>query len=236
LLKGSIMNTKSFLAIAAFATLAAGAARADDITVDTTPFQSQRTRAEVQAELAQYKQAGVNPWSMTYDPLKSFHSTTTREEVRNAYIADRSQVAALNGEDAGSVYLTKLAANHQRDERTNLRVCRPQPDECAVLAAPVARCRLGSTRAPTARVPVISIRTPRRLARPLVIGTAERQHARGLRRFTDGEHLVRPDLCQAAINVQSSICRCSLSPSCRSDHADHRQRPVNSVVLDTRAA
>jgi len=114
------MNTKSFLAIAAFATLATGAARADDITVDTTPFQSQRTRAEVKAELAQYQQAGVNPWAQDYDQLKGFHSTLTRDEVRAAYIADRNQVAALTGEDAGSAYLTKLAADRQRNESTHL--------------------------------------------------------------------------------------------------------------------
>jgi len=114
------MNTKSLLAFAAFATLAAGAVRADDITVDSTPIAGQRTRAEVQAELVQFKQSGVDPWSMSYDQLKGFRSTLTRDEVRAAYIADRDQVAALSGEDAGSVYLSKLATEGRRNDRTNL--------------------------------------------------------------------------------------------------------------------
>ncbi|MEO8653272.1 MAG: hypothetical protein ABI409_04045 [Ramlibacter sp.] len=36
--------------------------------------------------------------------------TRQRAEVRNEYIAQREQVAALTGEDSGSVYLTRLAA------------------------------------------------------------------------------------------------------------------------------
>ncbi len=44
------MNSKAILAIAAFAAIASTAARADDITVDNTQFQSSRTRAEVMAE------------------------------------------------------------------------------------------------------------------------------------------------------------------------------------------
>jgi len=114
------MNAKSFLAIAAFATLATGAARADDITLDSTPFSGQRTRAEVQAELAQFKQAGLDPWAQNYNQLQGFRSTLSRDEVRAAYVADRDQVAALTGEDAGSAYLSKVAARAMRNERTNV--------------------------------------------------------------------------------------------------------------------
>jgi hypothetical protein len=46
------MNTKAILAIATFAAIASGAARADDITIDNTPFHGTRTRAEVKAEAA----------------------------------------------------------------------------------------------------------------------------------------------------------------------------------------
>jgi hypothetical protein len=115
------MNAKTVYAIAAFAALASAAARADDITIDTTPFHSERTRAEVQAELQQYRQAGVNPWSTSYDPLKGFQSTLTRDQVRAEFFADRKAVAAMTGEDSGSAYLTQLAAaNARSSDRTHL--------------------------------------------------------------------------------------------------------------------
>jgi hypothetical protein len=112
------MNSRALFAVAAFAALASVAARADDITVDNTPFQSTRTRAEVQAELAQYKQAGVNPWSTSYNQLTGFHSTRTRAEVQAEYRAERDQVAAMNGEDSGSAYLAHLAAAHNNVSTT----------------------------------------------------------------------------------------------------------------------
>jgi hypothetical protein len=71
------MNRKTTLAIV-LAALAVGNAFADDITVDRNAFVSSRTRAEVQAELAQYQQSGVNPWSIAYNPLRNFRSTKTR--------------------------------------------------------------------------------------------------------------------------------------------------------------
>src|SRR6478609_4284848 len=109
-LKGSIMNSKTILAIAAFAAIASTGARADDITVDNTAFQSAKTRAQVQAELVQYKQAGVNPWSTSYNPLKGFQSAKTRAQVQAEYIADRDEVTAMVAEDSGSAYLSQVAA------------------------------------------------------------------------------------------------------------------------------
>ncbi|HSI54084.1 MAG: DUF4148 domain-containing protein [Ramlibacter sp.] len=104
------MNSKAILAIAAFAAIASTGARADDITVDNTQFQSSRTRAEVQAELSQYKKAGVNPWSTSYNPLKSFQSAKTRAQVQAEYVADRDEVAAMVAEDSGSAYLSHVAS------------------------------------------------------------------------------------------------------------------------------
>ena len=98
-------NIASILAITAAAF--AGNALADDITIDTTPFAATKSRVEVQAELAQYKQAGVNPWSTQYNPLKQFKSATTRAQVVAEYVASRDKVAALNGEDSGSSYLAQ---------------------------------------------------------------------------------------------------------------------------------
>lgn len=57
------MARKPLSAIAALATFiafatAGGAAHADDITMDTTPFMSQKSRAEVQAEVLKARAAG----------------------------------------------------------------------------------------------------------------------------------------------------------------------------------
>lgn len=91
----------AFLAVAA----AAGNAFADDITVETDSFTSTRSRAEVQAELAQYKKSGVNPWSTSYNQLRGFQSTKSRAEVVGDYLVARNQVAATTGEDSGSAVL-----------------------------------------------------------------------------------------------------------------------------------
>ncbi|MEO5670723.1 MAG: DUF4148 domain-containing protein [Ramlibacter sp.] len=107
------MNTKAIFVIAAFAALAGTAARADDITIDTTPFQATLTRAEVQANLAQYKQVGVNPWSISYNQLAGFQSARSRADVQAEYIADRDQVAAMTAEDSGSAFLAQAPVrNH----------------------------------------------------------------------------------------------------------------------------
>lgn len=102
------MNRK--LAFAAItAAFVSGNVLADDITMDPNPFVSQRTRAEVQADLAQFKQSGVNPWSTTYDPLKNFRSARSRAEVIADYVQARDSVAAMNSEDSGSTYLSHRA-------------------------------------------------------------------------------------------------------------------------------
>jgi uncharacterized protein DUF4148 len=110
------MKRTVFFATVVLAT-AATSAFADDITIDPTPFVSSRTRAEVQAELAQYKQAGVNPWSTSYNPLKYFRSAKSRAEVEQEYIASRDEVRALTGEDSGSEY---LAQHRVRDAGSQL--------------------------------------------------------------------------------------------------------------------
>lgn len=61
--------------------------------------------AQVQSELAQYKKAGVNPWSTSYNPLQSFHGQKTRAQVEGEFVANRQAVQALTGEDSGSAYL-----------------------------------------------------------------------------------------------------------------------------------
>jgi hypothetical protein len=125
------MNRKALIALAAFAALAGTtAARADDITIDNTSFQSVRTRADVQAELAAHKKNGVNTYSISYNQLSKFKSDRTRDEVRAEYLADRAEVAALTSEDSGSAYLAQyapvnrsntLAANSQANSQLSQR-------------------------------------------------------------------------------------------------------------------
>jgi hypothetical protein len=80
---------------------------ADDITIDPHPFVSTRSQAEVQAELAQYKQSGINPWSISYNPLRTFRSTQTRAEVAQQFLAARDEVRAMGAEDSGSAWLAQ---------------------------------------------------------------------------------------------------------------------------------
>jgi hypothetical protein len=105
------MNRNVFLGVLVLASAAttssafADTGLAGDISVETRPFVSTRTRAEVEAELAQYQRAGVNPWATAYNPLKSFRSEKTRAQVEQEYVASRAEVRAMTGEDSGSSYL-----------------------------------------------------------------------------------------------------------------------------------
>lgn len=99
------MNRKSALIVLALAA-AAGSAFADDITIDTTPFVSTLSRDEVMAQFVQYKQAGINPHSISYNPLKYFRSVKSREQVQQEFQSSRQLVQAMNGEDSGSSWLS----------------------------------------------------------------------------------------------------------------------------------
>ena len=96
------MNRKA-TALLAIATVAAGAAFAETPTVDA-PFHSTLSTVQVQADLDAFKKAGVNPWAASYNHLRGFKSTATREQVVADFIASRDEVAALNSEDGGSSY------------------------------------------------------------------------------------------------------------------------------------
>jgi opacity protein-like surface antigen len=82
-------------------------------------FNGTLSRAEVQSQLSAYKQAGVNPWSTSYNQLGQFNSGRSRADVRAEFLASRDQVAAMGSEDSGSAYLTQLAARRV-DAGTNL--------------------------------------------------------------------------------------------------------------------
>ena len=103
------MNSKLALSSLVLAAAFAGNAFAEspNAGVVNDNFVSTKARAEVLAELAAYKQSGVNPWSTQYNPLKSFKSTASRAEVTADYLASRDEVHALNAEDSGSAYLAQ---------------------------------------------------------------------------------------------------------------------------------
>ncbi|NNU45118.1 DUF4148 domain-containing protein [Ramlibacter montanisoli] len=102
------MNRKS-LAAALVLIASAGSVLADDITIDNTPFTSAKSRAEVQAELQQFRSAGVNPWAQDFNPLQSFTGSKTRAQVTAEYIQSREAVAATTGEDSGAAWLAQRA-------------------------------------------------------------------------------------------------------------------------------
>ncbi|MBC5785249.1 DUF4148 domain-containing protein [Ramlibacter sp. USB13] len=110
-----------YLATVAAALLAAaGTAFADDITMDPHPFQSTATRAQVMEEFHQFRRSGVNPWADDYDQIAHGSGAMTRAEATAAFLAERSTVAALSGEDSGSSYLARVAAAHSRVQATEL--------------------------------------------------------------------------------------------------------------------
>ncbi|MHB1122521.1 MAG: hypothetical protein ACYC0T_07330 [Ramlibacter sp.] len=78
---------------------AATTAFADDITIDTTPFVSTRTRAEVQAQL---QQRGPNVWSTQYNPLAQFSAQRSRAEAVAEYLASRRWPCAFPSASSSS--------------------------------------------------------------------------------------------------------------------------------------
>jgi len=105
-------DLESLLAIAAVGAVAAAAAAAmvlprtafaDDITIETRPFVSSRTRLEVRQELlgqARQVSADATEWAQQQGTV--LKGQVTAPEVRAAYLANRSEVSALTAEDSGS--------------------------------------------------------------------------------------------------------------------------------------
>ncbi len=103
----------SSTAVAAFATLMAGSAIAESplAGVDTTPFVSSRSRAEVQAEVMGHRDAltaAATEWNLQANVPKQLMSDRTRAQATAEYIGAREQVHALNSEDSGSAYFAQM--------------------------------------------------------------------------------------------------------------------------------
>ena len=101
------MHAKTTLSALVLAAGFAGQVAAETPTIVDETFTSTRTRAEVLAELADFRAARVNPWADDYDALAGFRSTASAQAVRADFLASRGQVRALHGEDSGSMYLAQ---------------------------------------------------------------------------------------------------------------------------------
>lgn len=97
------MNRKTFF-FAVIAGALSGQAVAQTPTGLLEDFVSTLSREAVQADLVAFKQAGVNPWSGTYNPLKNFVSARSRDDVTAEYIAARAAADATHPDDAGSAW------------------------------------------------------------------------------------------------------------------------------------
>jgi hypothetical protein len=99
------MNRTITTALVVAAAAATGACFADDITLDTTPFTSTRSRAEVQAELSR---GSIERALADYRLMAQRKSSYTRQQAIADYTAHRDEVAALNAQDSGSAYLAQM--------------------------------------------------------------------------------------------------------------------------------
>jgi hypothetical protein len=107
------MNLRPLIAIAAVAFAGTSFAQTGVFGQEAgTPdaFTSAKSREQVQAELVQYKKENpISVYSQRYNPLTTFKSTLSRDEVRAAYIADRDEVAARTSEDSGAAFYAHSA-------------------------------------------------------------------------------------------------------------------------------
>lgn len=100
-------------AVACFAAIASGKAYAESPTIDTTPFVSTRTRAEVQAEVMSQRDqvtAAGREWVLQNNHVAQLKSGYTSEQAKSEYKTARDQVSAMNSEDSGSSYFAQQAA------------------------------------------------------------------------------------------------------------------------------
>ena len=112
------MNRKTAIALvlasaAAAGNAVAGTALAGDITIETTPFVSSVSRADVQAEFLVSRNqvaAATGEDSGSAQLARNLRSAKTRAEVTAEFLGSRDQVAAFTREDSGSAYLARNAA------------------------------------------------------------------------------------------------------------------------------
>lgn len=95
------MNRTSL--IVGFAVAAAAAsASAESYEEYNAPVLSDTPQVVVQPAAKYERQAGVSPWSISYNPLTEFRSAKTRAQVTAEFFESRDMVAAFTREDSGS--------------------------------------------------------------------------------------------------------------------------------------
>ena len=112
-LASALVIAATAAAAVALAAMSPSKAYADDITIDTTPFKSGRTRAEVLGELQGQSAAigtAATEWSLQSNKALKLQSVRTGEQSRAEYKASRDEVRALNSEDSGSSWFIKSGA------------------------------------------------------------------------------------------------------------------------------
>jgi hypothetical protein len=109
------LNAVAYPAIVALGLMAAVSAHAENPSIDDSATQKwavTKTRAQVQAELAQARADGsMKVWSSNYNPVLVTTYARTRDEVRAEAIAANRANHAGNwyGEDSGSIVLSRQA-------------------------------------------------------------------------------------------------------------------------------
>lgn len=108
-----IASSFAFLGSVAAATLAAavmtGQARAEGPIEDIKPIHGMLTRAEVQAALMRDRAQVTSFASEFYQQQQPVQAANgyTREEARNAFLASREEVRAMNSEGGGYGYVAR---------------------------------------------------------------------------------------------------------------------------------
>jgi hypothetical protein len=123
-------NIASALAIGSAAVVAAaivavtpGNALAESIVEYTMPFASNRSRADVQADLVRQgntARTGSNEWLMQDNQVTPFKSSYASGQAKAEFKADRREGAALTGEDSGSAYLAGTAVPLRANPRATM--------------------------------------------------------------------------------------------------------------------
>ncbi|HSW19474.1 MAG TPA: hypothetical protein VLJ86_19800 [Ramlibacter sp.] len=89
--------------------LAGGAAFAEDIRMETTPFVSTAQRAQVANDFRQQSLRARHSDDFAYEnPQLRTRTSLTRAQAKGEYVAARKEVAAVTSEDSGAAYFRAM--------------------------------------------------------------------------------------------------------------------------------
>lgn len=90
------MNAKTLAILSLALATAGGAIATENNYPPSEPFVSTKTRAEVKAELADFRRVHGDSWFVAYTPPQDFTSSTTRAAVTADYLTARANGTAFN--------------------------------------------------------------------------------------------------------------------------------------------